>query len=84
MVTQQHVLRLYRQLLKAGRQFPAYNFREYSIRRTRDAFRESMNEQDPNKIQQLFDRGVKDLEMVQRQVYISSQFKKEPLVIERE
>jgi hypothetical protein len=82
MVTRQNVISLYRQLLKAGRQFPAYNFREYSIRRTRDAFREAMNEQDPIKIQQSFDNAQKTLEMIQRQVYISSQYKKEPLVIE--
>ncbi|KAG7291601.1 hypothetical protein NEMBOFW57_001620 [Staphylotrichum longicolle] len=37
----QKVLSLYRQLLRQGNQFSAYNFREYAKRRTRDAFREN-------------------------------------------
>jgi hypothetical protein len=52
----------YRQLLRQGNQFSAYNFREYAKRRTRDAFRENRSVDDPRRIQELVQKGVKDLQ----------------------
>ena len=52
----------YRQLLRQGEQFAAYNFREYAKRRTRDAFREHKDEQDPRKVQELVQHGLKELQ----------------------
>ena len=52
----------YRQLLKQGDQFAAYNFREYAKRRTRDSFREHKDVQDERKIQELMQKGLKELQ----------------------
>ncbi|KAK3383571.1 hypothetical protein B0T24DRAFT_54226 [Lasiosphaeria ovina] len=57
-------LSLYRQLLRQGNQFAAYNFREYAKRRTRDAFRENKNVNDPRRVQELLQKGLKDLQML--------------------
>lgn len=54
----------YRQLLRQGEQLSAYNFREYSKRRTRDAFREKMAVQDPRQIQELVQKGLKELQVM--------------------
>lgn len=54
----------YRQLLRQGNQFAAYNFREYAKRRTRDAFREHRSVEDPRRIQELMQKGLKDLQML--------------------
>ncbi|KUI64923.1 hypothetical protein VM1G_00497 [Cytospora mali] len=60
----QQVLSLYRQLLRQGEQFASYNFREYAKRRTRDAFRENKSIQDPRQIQELVQKGLKELQMM--------------------
>ncbi len=54
----------YRQLLRQGEQFAAYNFREYAKRRTRDAFRENKSEEDPRRVQELIQKGLKELQMM--------------------
>ncbi|XP_039035436.1 uncharacterized protein LOC120171888 [Hibiscus syriacus] len=43
------VIQLYRSLLRVGRQFSDYNIREYSKRRTMDAFRDKKNLTDPRR-----------------------------------
>lgn len=55
-------LQQYRQLLRQGEQFAAYNFREYAKRRTRDAFREHRGVQDPREVQELMQKGLKELQ----------------------
>jgi hypothetical protein len=52
----------YRQLLRQGEQFAAYNFREYAKRRTRDAFREHKDVQDERQVQELMQKGLKELQ----------------------
>jgi hypothetical protein len=60
-----NALRLqYRQLLRQGEQFAAYNFREYAKRRTRDSFREHKDVQDPREIQELMQKGLKELQVL--------------------
>jgi hypothetical protein len=58
----------YRQLLRQGNQFSAYNFREYAKRRTRDAFRENRGVDDPRRIQALVKKGVEDLQVLKVRV----------------
>ncbi len=41
-----------------------YNFREYARRRTRDAFRENRDVQDPREQQELIQEGLKELQML--------------------
>lgn len=55
---------LYRSLLRQGREFAAYNFREYARRRTRDAFREHKAEADERRIQELMQKGLKELQIL--------------------
>lgn len=51
-------------MIRQSNQFTAYNFREYAKRRTRDAFREHMGEQEPRKIQELVQEAIKNLQML--------------------
>ncbi|KFH42141.1 LYR motif-containing protein-like protein [Hapsidospora chrysogenum ATCC 11550] len=44
--------------------FPAYNFREYAKRRTKDAFRENKSVDDPRRIQELVQKGLKELQVM--------------------
>lgn len=54
----------YRSLLRFSNRFAAYNFREYARRRTRDAFREHKSEEDPRRIQELMQKGLKELQII--------------------
>ena len=55
----------YRNLLRYSNKFAAYNFREYAKRRTRDAFREHQKESNPEVIEELMEKGKKNLQMLQ-------------------
>jgi LYR motif-containing protein 4 len=76
------ILSLYRSLLRTGAQFSQYNFREYARRRTRDAFREHKNETDPQRLQDLVNRAINDLQMMKRQTAISKMYNMDKLVVE--
>jgi hypothetical protein len=54
----------YRSLLRQSSQFAAYNFREYAKRRTRDAFRDSKSITEERTIQELFQKGIRELQML--------------------
>jgi len=55
---------LYRSLLRQSKQFANYNFRTYAWRRTRDAFRDAQKEQDDRQVQELVQRGLKELQVM--------------------
>ncbi|RDA95410.1 hypothetical protein CP533_3438 [Ophiocordyceps camponoti-saundersi (nom. inval.)] len=78
----QQVLSLYRQLLRQGGQFSAYNFREYAKRRTRDAFHENRGVQDPSEVQELVQKGLRELQVMKRQTVISQFYQLNRLVVE--
>ncbi|KAM4063771.1 complex 1 protein (LYR family) domain-containing protein [Hirsutella rhossiliensis] len=78
----QQVRSLYRQLLRQGEQFTAYNFREYAKRRTRDAFREKMSVQDPRQVQELVQKGLKELQVMKRQTVVGQFYQLDRLVVE--
>lgn len=73
---------LYRALLRNSARFSDYNFREYAVRRTRDAFREHKNQTDPTVIDQLYRDGLNNLNIIERQAAISQMFKTNPIVID--
>ncbi|KAI8388909.1 uncharacterized protein BYT42DRAFT_491154 [Radiomyces spectabilis] len=82
--TRTQVLSLYREFLRYGNQFSSYNFRDYAIRRSRDAFRSQINETNPEKITECIQKAKKELEMVRRQATISSLYSRgDRLVIEK-
>ncbi|KIV78910.1 hypothetical protein PV11_06512 [Exophiala sideris] len=73
---------LYRSLLRTGNQFANYNFRMYAKRRTRDAFHEYQNESDPRRVQELVQKGLKELQMMKRQTVVSQFYQLDKLVVE--
>ncbi|KAJ2906036.1 LYR family complex protein [Zalerion maritima] len=73
---------LYRQLLRQSTQFAAYNFRDYAHRRTRDSFRENAGETDLRRVQEMLQRGLKELQLLKRQAVISQFYKSDALVVE--
>jgi hypothetical protein len=56
--------------LRFGGQFAAYNFREYAKRRTRDAFREHKSESEERRIQELMQKGLKELQILKVRWFI--------------
>ncbi|KAG9252543.1 uncharacterized protein F5Z01DRAFT_233096 [Emericellopsis atlantica] len=78
----QQVRSLYRQLLRQGKQFTAYNYREYAKRRTIDAFHENKGVQDERKVQELVQKGLQELQMMKRQTVIGQFYQIDRLVIE--
>ncbi|KAF1841770.1 uncharacterized protein K460DRAFT_369775 [Cucurbitaria berberidis CBS 394.84] len=73
---------LYRSLLRQSSQFAAYNFREYAKRRTRDSFREHQSVAEGRRIQELMQKGLKELQMLKRQTVISQFYQIDRLVVE--
>lgn len=51
-------------MLRQGGQFASYNFREYAKRRTRDAFRDHQKESEERRVQELMQKGLKELQML--------------------
>ncbi|XP_005869707.1 LYR motif-containing protein 4 [Myotis yumanensis] len=78
------VLDLYRAMLRESKQFSAYNYRTYAIRKIRDAFRENKNMKDPVEIQALVNKAKRDLEMIRRQVHIGQLYSTDKLIIENQ
>ncbi|OIT20261.1 PREDICTED: LYR motif-containing protein 4 [Nicotiana attenuata] len=66
------VLTLFRSLLKTARQFPDYNIREYTKRRTIDAFQQNKDLSDPSKVAAAFSEGRSQLEVAKRQAIVYS------------
>ncbi|KAL2868464.1 LYR motif-containing protein [Aspergillus lucknowensis] len=73
---------LFRSLLRQSSQFSNYNFREYAIRRTKDAFREHQHETQERRIQELIQEGLQNLRMMKRQTVISQFYQLDRLVVE--
>ncbi|KAL1249036.1 hypothetical protein QQF64_022354 [Cirrhinus molitorella] len=65
--SREHVLSLYRLLLKESKKFPSYNYRTYALRRVRDAFRENRTVEDPKVVEGLLNRARDSLALIQRQ-----------------
>ena len=76
------VLSLYCSLLRTGNQFNQYGFREYALRRTRDAFRLHKSETDPQRVQELVNKGINELQMMKRQTVIGQMYNIDKLVVE--
>ncbi|XP_023618794.1 LYR motif-containing protein 4 isoform X5 [Myotis lucifugus] len=71
-------------MLRESKQFSAYNYRTYAIRKIRDAFRENKNMKDPVEIQALVNKAKRDLEMIRRQVHIGQLYSTDKLIIENQ
>ncbi|KAL9624195.1 MAG: hypothetical protein Q9160_001442 [Pyrenula sp. 1 TL-2023] len=73
---------LLRSLLRQSRQFANYNFREYALRRTKDAFREHRHERDEGRVRELVERGRQELVVLKRQTVVSQFYQLDRLVVE--
>lgn len=83
MASTQKVLSLYRNFIRHGNKFSSYNFRDYTIRRSRDAFRANMTETSPEKIAAFITKAEQELAVVKRQAAISQMYTTgEHLVVE--
>ncbi|XP_043082922.1 LYR motif-containing protein 4 [Puntigrus tetrazona] len=82
--SREHVLSLYRLLLKESKKFPSYNYRTYALRPVRDAFRENRTAEDPEVVEELLNRARDSLALIQRQVCIGKMFEIQKTVVEQE
>lgn len=83
MSTSTKVLSLYRNFIRHGNKFSSYNFRDYTLRRSRDAFRSNMNETSSDKIASFITKAEQELAVVKRQAAISQMYTNgEHLVVE--
>ncbi|EFC50249.1 predicted protein [Naegleria gruberi] len=76
-IPKSQILSLYKGLLKGGKQFSDYNFREYTLRCTREDFKKNKTITDKEKIKQLYEKGIKNLGIVQRQSLINQMYSKQ-------
>ncbi|KAJ8963215.1 hypothetical protein NQ318_018681 [Aromia moschata] len=82
MSSKKQILKLYKALLRESQKFPAYNFREYSLRRVRDAFKENKNLTDEILVTDRLKEAVRNFEIIKRQVVLGQMYSTEKLVIE--
>ncbi|PWA97337.1 complex 1 LYR protein [Artemisia annua] len=66
------ILSLFRSLLRTSHQFPDYNIREYTKRRTIDSFRTNKTLSEPSLISAVFDEGQSQLQVAKRQAVVYS------------
>ncbi|KAI9117705.1 hypothetical protein K1719_011871 [Acacia pycnantha] len=66
------VLSLFRSLLRTARQFPDYNIKAYTKRRTIDAFRHNQNLSDPSSVASALSDGKAQLVIARRQAIVCS------------
>ncbi|KAI4207406.1 MAG: hypothetical protein LQ348_000592 [Seirophora lacunosa] len=64
----------FRSLLRQSSQFAAYNFREYARRRTKDAFREHVAETEERRIQDLMQKGIRELQVMKVGLLVPTSF----------
>lgn len=76
------VLALYKQLLEKAYKFDNYNFREYSKRKVKDSFKGNKAVNDKEQIRTLYNYGIDQLALLQRQTAISQMYTFDKLVVE--
>ncbi|XP_047205533.1 LYR motif-containing protein 4 [Girardinichthys multiradiatus] len=80
--TRPQVISLYRMMLKESSKFPSYNYRTYTLRRVRDAFRANRKVEDPKVVEKLLVEGRQMLALIQRQVSIGKMYEAQRMVVE--
>mmetsp|Transcript_72903 Transcript_72903/g.122183 ORF Transcript_72903/g.122183 Transcript_72903/m.122183 type:complete len:98 (+) Transcript_72903:18-311(+) len=81
-VAKPQVLRLYRVLLKTGRQFVDYNYRQYTLRCVKEDFRQNAACEDPAKVRELYDYGLAQLAMLKRQTAINRMYAEHQVIVD--
>ncbi|WPK25083.1 hypothetical protein PUMCH_002384 [Australozyma saopauloensis] len=80
--TSKQVLQLYKSILSKASKFDNYNFREYFRRKAQHDFKEHKNVADEQQITRLYNEGIDQLALLNRQSAISQMFTFEKLVVE--
>ncbi|XP_033608463.1 LYR motif-containing protein 4 [Cryptotermes secundus] len=78
-----HVLKLYKTMLRESQKFSSYNYRLYALRRIRDSFRAGKSLADSTKIMEAVQNAEENLEIIKRQVIVGNLYAAEKLVIEK-
>ncbi|RVE49722.1 hypothetical protein evm_005592 [Chilo suppressalis] len=81
-VSKMQILSLYKLLMKESQKFPNYNFRNYALRRVRDAFKTNKSLADQKIIKKEYETGKVNLDIIRRQVAIGNMYSTEKLIIE--
>lgn len=81
MTESRQILQLYRLFLKSAMKFSNYNFKEFAKRKVRYEFRQNQTLADKASIEQKYQYGTQQLEILRRQVLISSLYPEAPSVI---
>ncbi|EJU01328.1 hypothetical protein DACRYDRAFT_22505 [Dacryopinax primogenitus] len=82
--TRAQILNLYTATLRTARTFSSYNFRNYFVRRTKESFRKNSDESDPAKVLELYQDGLKELEVLRRAAVVNRLYEGPKLVVEKE
>mmetsp|Transcript_59892 Transcript_59892/g.68097 ORF Transcript_59892/g.68097 Transcript_59892/m.68097 type:complete len:83 (+) Transcript_59892:57-305(+) len=77
------VLKLFRETLRASREFRDYNFRSYFWRRNVDDFRKAATLKDETEIKAFLEKKSENLEMLKRQTIIQNLYHTAPSVMEQ-
>lgn len=75
-------VRLYRDLLRHSVRLSSYNFRQYAVRRIRDAYLSNRGLTDQAQIDRELSYGHEQLNLLKRQATISQMYKEDRLVVE--
>ncbi|KAF7990469.1 hypothetical protein HCN44_000274 [Aphidius gifuensis] len=78
------MLQLYRNLIREAKNWNAYNYREYALRKIRHEFRLNRSIEDEEAIANFYKKGIESLEMIKRQSTIGSLYSARPLIIENQ
>ncbi|KAI3688798.1 hypothetical protein L2E82_46632 [Cichorium intybus] len=70
--SRREIISLFRSLIRSARQFPDYNIREYTKRRTIEAFRDNKTLSEPSSIAAAFADGKSQLQVAKRQAVVYS------------
>ncbi|XP_062500649.1 LYR motif-containing protein 4-like [Corticium candelabrum] len=83
-VSRFQVLSLYRRMLRESQKFTGYNYREYALRRIRDAFKDSKSVNDTEVVISLLTKADKSLQLLQRQTLMGRMYSQPKLVLEKQ
>ncbi|KAI1728653.1 complex 1 protein (LYR family) domain-containing protein [Ditylenchus destructor] len=81
-VSRSQWIQLYKDLQRAGLQFPQYNYRHFVRRRIRDYFESNRCITDQVQLDNLYKEGQASLTTIQRQATIANLYPQRKLVIE--
>ncbi|XP_006617453.1 protein bcn92 [Apis dorsata] len=82
MASRKDILNLYRNLIRETKKWNLYNFRMYTLRKIRYEFQQNKTVQDKKKINEYYNKGLENLEIIKRQVIIGNLYTFKPLIIE--